>query len=471
MSEALALVQLSGFEKRRPHQLSGGQRQRVALARALALEPQVLLLDEPLGALDQKLRKEVQVQLKHLQRSLGITFVFVTHDQEEALTMSDRVAVMSRGRVEQMDDAARVFERPATEFVANFMGASNFFAARVRESRGDGLLLTLAAGGEVLLPGEGGPHAAGEAVRFVVRPEKLDLRARDLSAHGVPSLAVTIEDRVYQGVSTVWIVQGRGRRAADGVRAEREALRGGFAVCRGRARLPVLERAPRRDAAGRGRGLMAGRAPRSGRTGALLALPTWLTLGLFFLLPLAILFVISFGQRATYGGLKPIEDLGLYLSSGKFLANYARSLHPIYLQIFWRSVWMAAVTTGVCLVVSFPIAYYIAVTAPARRRNLLLGLVVVPFWTSFLIRTYAWMFILRTEGLLNQFLLGAGLTREPLELLYNNFAVLVGLIYGELPFMILPLYASLEKLDLSLLEASADLGAPDGRPSGESRFP
>ncbi len=121
---------------------------------------------------------------------------------------------------------------------------------------------------------------------------------------------------------------------------------------------------------------------------------------------------------------------------------------------------MAVVTTGVCLVVSFPIAYYIAVTAAARRRNLLLGLVVVPFWTSFLIRTYAWMFILRTEGLLNQFLVGAGLTRGPLELLYNNFAVLIGLIYGELPFMILPLYASLEKLDLSLLEASADLGAP-----------
>jgi len=204
---------------------------------------------------------------------------------------------------------------------------------------------------------------------------------------------------------------------------------------------------------------MAARPPRPARTGFLLALPTWLTLGIFFLLPLAILFVISFGQRATYGGLKPIEDFGLYLTSGKFLANYARSLHPIYLQIFWRSIWMAVVTTVVCLVVSFPVAYYIAVAAPARRRNLLLGLVVVPFWTSFLIRTYAWMFILRTEGLLNRFLMATGLTHGPLELLYNNFAVLIGLIYGELPFMILPLYASLEKLDLSLLEASADLGA------------
>jgi len=199
--------------------------------------------------------------------------------------------------------------------------------------------------------------------------------------------------------------------------------------------------------------------PRSRSAGAWLALPTWLTLGLFFVLPLAILFVISFGQRDTYGGLKPIADLAAYVSSGKFLANYARSVHPIYLQIFWRSIWMAVVTTAVCLVVSFPVAYYIAVAAPARRRNILLGLVVVPFWTSFLIRTYAWMFILRTEGLLNRLLLATGAIRHPLDLLYNHFAVLIGLIYGKLPFMILPLYASLEKLDLSLLEASADLGA------------
>ena len=149
-----------------------------------------------------------------------------------------------------------------------------------------------------------------------------------------------------------------------------------------------------------------------------------------------------------------------YVVSGKFLAQYARSLHPIYLQIFWRSLWMAVVTTVLCLAISYPAAYYIAVTAPARRRNLLLGLVVVPFWTSFLIRTYAWMFLLRTEGLINEALLGAGLITQPLELLYNNFAVLIGLVYGEIPFMILPIYASLEKLDLSLLEASADLGAP-----------
>ena len=116
-------------------------------------------------------------------------------------------------------------------------------------------------------------------------------------------------------------------------------------------------------------------------------------------------------------------------------------------------------TTVVCLVVSYPIAYYVAVLAPAKWKSTLLALVVIPFWTSFLIRTYAWMLILRTEGLANTALLHLGLINSPLDLLYNNFAVMIGLVYGELPFMILPLYASLEKLDLSLLEAGNDLGA------------
>lgn len=193
--------------------------------------------------------------------------------------------------------------------------------------------------------------------------------------------------------------------------------------------------------------------------GALLAAPTWLALGVFFLAPLAILFVISFGQRATYGGLKPIDDLGAYLRSGAFLANYVRSFQPIYLQIYGRSLVLAVVTTALCLLVGYPVAYYIALVAPERRKNLLLGLAVLPFWTSFLIRTYAWMFLLRTEGLVNHVLVSTGLTSRPLELLYNAGSVLVGLVYGELPFMILPLYASLEKLDRALLEASTDLGA------------
>src|SRR3954471_10596103 len=167
VAAALALVRLTGFERRRPDQLSGGQRQRGALARALVLEPQVLLLDEPLAALDPNLRREVQVELKSLQRSLGISFVFVTHDREEALALSDRIAVMDHGRVEQVGSPVEVFETPETEFVARFLGATNLFTGEI----------------------------AGETVRFVVRPEKLALRANPIP--GEEALPVTVVDRVY----------------------------------------------------------------------------------------------------------------------------------------------------------------------------------------------------------------------------------------------------------------------------------
>jgi spermidine/putrescine transport system ATP-binding protein len=182
VAAAIGLVRLTGFERRRPDQLSGGQRQRVALARALVLEPQVLLLDEPLAALDPNLRREVQVELKGLQRSLGITFVFVTHDREEALALSDRIAVMDRGRVEQVGSPVEVFEAPTTEFVARFLGATNVFAA------------------------EDGSH------RFVVRPEKLALKSPTALA-AKTTLPVRVLDRVYHGASMEWIVEDeRGER-------------------------------------------------------------------------------------------------------------------------------------------------------------------------------------------------------------------------------------------------------------------
>ena len=191
----------------------------------------------------------------------------------------------------------------------------------------------------------------------------------------------------------------------------------------------------------------------------LLALPSWAILGGGFVLPLLLMLLLSFAKRSTYGGIEPIADFWSYTTSGGFLANYARSLEPIYLQIYWRSLWLALLTTAACLLVSYPIAYYVAVLARQRWKTTLLALVVIPFWTSFLIRTYAWMLILRSEGLLNVALSQLGVIDAPLHLLYSNFAVAIGLVYGELPFMILPLYASLEKLDRSLLEAGADLGA------------
>jgi len=180
----------------------------------------------------------------------------------------------------------------------------------------------------------------------------------------------------------------------------------------------------------------------------------------FFLFPLLIMLLFSFAQRGTYGGLKPIEDFGQYFVSLQWISNYIRSLEPIYLEIYFRSLWMAVLTTLFCLLIGYPVAYFISLKVKPTYKNALLTFIVIPFWTSFLIRTYAWMIILRSEGLINNALLSLGMIRQPFEtLLYSEFAVMLGLIYGELPFMILPLYASIEKLDLSLLEAAKDLGA------------
>ena len=195
---------------------------------------------------------------------------------------------------------------------------------------------------------------------------------------------------------------------------------------------------------------------------AALLSPTWLVLGFFFLLPLLLVLLVSFARADDAGGVEPLGGLGglwRHVRSGDFLDNYRRALEPIWLRVFGRSLWMAALTTVLCALIGYPAAYHIAVLAGRRWRGVLLALVIVPFWTSFVIRTYAWVLILRGEGLLNTMLTSAGLIDRPLDLLYNETAVMIGLVYGELPFMILPLYASLERLDRSLLEAAADLGA------------
>jgi ABC-type Fe3+/spermidine/putrescine transport system ATPase subunit len=214
VAAALALVRLNGLDRRYPHQLSGGQRQRVALARALALEPQVLLLDEPLAALDQELRQAMQLELKRLQRTVGITFLLVTHDQQEALALSDRVAVMSQGRIEQVGTPLEIFERPETAFVATFTGAANLWDAEVLGAAGEGRLrVRLAAGLELDVPAPLPTAAPGAALHLAVRPERLTLRAGSLSPAagadlaGMAALPVTVEESVYQGARTMWLVR------------------------------------------------------------------------------------------------------------------------------------------------------------------------------------------------------------------------------------------------------------------------
>jgi spermidine/putrescine transport system permease protein len=169
---------------------------------------------------------------------------------------------------------------------------------------------------------------------------------------------------------------------------------------------------------------------------------------LFCLLPILVVLAVSFATRGTYGGV-------LWEFS---LENYRDLLHPLYGRIFGQSVLLAAMTTGLCLALGFPLAYYIA-RLPPRRQALWLVLIMIPFWTNFLVRTYAWIFILRTEGLLNTILLQLHLISAPLDLLYSNEAVLLGLVYGYLPFMVLPLYAAIERIDPALIEAAWDLYA------------
>lgn len=186
---------------------------------------------------------------------------------------------------------------------------------------------------------------------------------------------------------------------------------------------------------------------RMNRLRAAFVAPSAATMFLLFFVPLLIVFAYSLLTRGPYGGVMQPWTA----------QSYGRAFDPLYLEILWRSVWIAFLATLLCLLLAFPLALYIA--RSAQHKTLLLNLVMLPFWTSFLIRTYAWMFLLRDTGLINSVLEAAHLIREPLPLLFNTGAVILGLLYGYLPFMVLPLYATLEKVDPALLDAAADLGA------------
>jgi putative spermidine/putrescine transport system ATP-binding protein len=228
VEEALAMVRLDGYGDRRPSQLSGGQRQRVALARALVNRPRVLLLDEPLGALDLKLRQQLQVELKRIQNEVGITFVYVTHDQDEALTMSDRIAVMDGGRVLQIGTPRDVYEEPDSRFVAGFVGVSNLLELQVEKSEGDVLELRLGSDDAISGEHEGGASAGATAI-VTIRPERiaLDSSAGDCHARG------RVKESLYAGPTSRFVVELDGggelmvvRQNATSSYEDAEALRG-----------------------------------------------------------------------------------------------------------------------------------------------------------------------------------------------------------------------------------------------------
>jgi len=203
VGQALEMVKLSGMERRKPSQLSGGQQQRVALARSLVKRPQVLLLDEPLGALDLKLRKEMQLELKALQEQVGITFIYVTHDQEEALTMSDRIAVMSKGRVLQIGRAVEIYERPNCRFVADFIGETNFLTGTVKSVAQDRVTVHLPALTAEIVGVGHGDLSIGQAVAVAIRPEKV--RLADDVGEGTPEARGAANSLRGKVVTTAYI--------------------------------------------------------------------------------------------------------------------------------------------------------------------------------------------------------------------------------------------------------------------------
>lgn len=207
VAEMLQLVQLPDVENRKPAHLSGGQQQRVALARALVNQPEVLLLDEPLSSLDLKLRKQMQLELKRLQAKTGITFVYVTHDQEEALTMSDRIAVMSQGSVLQIGSPREIYEKPKNEFVASFIGESNFLQGRVENTANNLIDIRLWNDQVIHLPVNGIRPSAGQLAKLAIRPEKMQLSSNgSLSPKLDVEMSGTIAETVYAGENTQYLV-------------------------------------------------------------------------------------------------------------------------------------------------------------------------------------------------------------------------------------------------------------------------
>ncbi len=383
MAELLALVRLEAFADRRPDALSGGQRQRVALARSLAPRPELLLLDEPLSALDRGLREATRAELVRVQRQLGTTFVMVTHDQEEALSMATRIGLLEGGRLAQVGTPAEIYERPASRSVAAFMGAANILPARVRAPG----LLDLPSLGAVArrtrraCPAtctwrSGRSACACPAVR---PPGRTRWRARWPRAPTAAS----------------WSTTACGRRAdAAGQPAARR--RGGRALPPGEA---VCVSWPP-DAC-----ILL---PRMNRW--LVLGPVWAWLLLFIALPAAIVVALSFSQAAA--SVPPYDPLVTWDGWRPRCTCWATTTRP-----WWRttSTWtpalqsllVASVSSVLCLLIGYPMALAIA-RAPERWRSLLLLLVMLPFWTGFLLRIVAWIGLLGDDGWINAALLGPG---------------------------------------------------------------
>ena len=470
VAEMVALVKLEGMEKRKPDQLSGGQKQRVALARSLARRPQVLLLDEPLAALDKKLRESTQLELMELQRRLGMTFIIVTHDQEEAMTMADRIGVMDAGRLEQVATPRDLYEAPHSRWVAEFVGDVNLFEGEVASREHNRLTISTR---------DGGTHRGRGAAPAGDRDGGL---GRDPSREGQAVAPRTGAGRGQFAGDQPARRRGHRRqlsRRPDGLQGQARFRRGG-ALVDGQhraARQGSYQRGPARGGVVharrlRGAGAMSARRIFA-RPARFAAIAPYLWMVLFFLVPFGFVLKISLSQTAiAQPPYVPVFDLteGWAAIKAAFaqlsLDNFRLLVSDnLYIRSYLRSLVVAVTSTSILLLIGYPIAYGMA-RLPQRWQPIAMMLVIVPFWTSFLIRIYAWINILQHDGLLNKILLALHLVSAPVVWLSTDSAMYLGIVYSYLPFMILPLYATLAKMDAALLEAAADLGARRGRRSG-----
>ena len=451
----LDLVRLGPLGARHPRELSGGQQQRVALARALVTEPRVLLLDEPLSNLDALLRDEMRVELKRLQERLGTTMIFVTHDQAEALILSDRVVLMDAGHVEQVGSPEEVYRRPATPFVARFLGRANFLTGVVA-ARDAGRIVVALDGGSSVMAGARDGIVSGQRVQVAIRQEAIRLapagseaaRADHAGGSGVDdprtrqSLSGHCRVPCFCGSGASLRRPARGRARAGGRRPRLRAalLAGDVGVRRMGAR--GCHRAARRYA-GIGR-----RTVTRGRGWALLA-PSFLLLIVAFLIPVGMLVPTS---------VRPYVPL-VGITGGFTMRHYVKLVtDSYYLEIIGRTLGLGLTVTVLTLVIGYPVAYFLARTR-SRWRGWLTILVVFPLLLNLVVRTFGWIALLAQNGLVNQALVTLGLVDAPVKLLFNFAGLLIGLTHIFLPFMVLVLVGAIQNIPRDVEDAARVLGA------------
>lgn len=429
------MVQLETFAQRKPHQLSGGQQQRVAIARAVVNKPRLLLLDESLSALDYKLRKQMQNELKALQRKLGITFVFVTHDQEEALTMSDRIVVMRDGRIEQDGTPREIYEEPKNLFVAGFIGEINMFNATVIERLDEQRVRANVEGRECNIYVNFAVEP-GQKLHVLLRPE--DLRVEEINDDNhAEGLIGYVRERNYKGMtleSVVELENGKMVMVSEFFNEDDPDFD------------HSLDQKMAINWVESWRSYWLMKNTSKFQNVVIVTIVGWLVL--FVFLPNLMIIGTSFLTRDDASFVKMVFTLD----------NYTRLLDPLYFEVLLHSLNMALIATLASLVLGYPFAWFLA-KLPHKVRPLLLFLLIVPFWTNSLIRIYGLKIFLSTKGYLNEFLLWLGVIDTPIRIMFTPSAVIIGLVYILLPFMVMPLYSSIEKLDKPLLEAARDLGA------------